>query len=118
MEATQAPPKPKVVLLPVENLERIARICQDAPYKVSAPILEALNNLEIIDRPERAPNALENPIPLVKKLAETARNAKCKCGSGRKFKNCCGSATGTNRLKALPPDPSAPPGSTGNGAHP
>lgn len=41
--------------------------------------------------------------------APTRRNQPCQCGSGRKFKHCCGATGGSSTTLAGPADPALPP---------
>ena len=43
---------------------------------------------ETLERPEPTDHA--PPIPIVETAPKIGRNAPCPCGSGRKYKKCCG----------------------------
>lgn len=65
---------------------------------INGQVQEFLNAGAI--RAEPDPLSDEPPIPIVASTAKVGRNAPCPCGSGRKYKKCCGSPTGKGTAKA------------------
>jgi len=64
---------------------------------------------ELADRFGDPEGLLAPPSPPAQKMPQPGRNDPCPCGSGKKFKKCCGKASPANlRLMDLPPAP--PPG--------
>ena len=64
--------------------EEILKICDEHGWKVIVGIEP--NKPEDISDVER----LLNPIPQTKSAPKVARNEPCPCGSGKKYKYCCG----------------------------
>ena len=70
--------------------KELHRAC-DSYYAIVKMLEQAENNAKPIPRPQAAtppPETSEAPEP----SAQTPRNAPCPCGSGQKFKRCCGIA--------------------------
>ena len=57
--------------------------------KIKADVIKFLINLNIVISNEEQKKNKEEPIPTNNK--KTGRNEKCPCGSGKKYKHCCGS---------------------------
>ena len=55
--------------------------------KIKIDIIKYLFNLNIVIQEKQAEDSQEEIIPTEKKIG---RNEKCPCGSGKKFKHCCG----------------------------
>ncbi|MCF6312392.1 MAG: preprotein translocase subunit SecA [Verrucomicrobiales bacterium] len=43
-----------------------------------------------IEQPQEDPNQVKITLPIKRELPKVGRNEDCPCGSGKKFKNCCG----------------------------
>jgi len=48
------------------------------------------------DMPRFEPNNFTPPIPIVERSPKIGRNSPCPCGSGKKYKKCCGSLKNTS----------------------
>ena len=57
--------------------------------KIKSDVIKFLINLNIVISNEEQKKNEEEPIPTNNK--KTGRNEKCPCGSGKKYKHCCGS---------------------------
>ncbi len=57
--------------------------------KIKSDVIKFLINLNIVISNEEQKKSEEEPIPTNNK--KTGRNEKCPCGSGKKYKHCCGS---------------------------
>ena len=55
--------------------------------KIKIDIIKYLFNLNIVIQEKKAEDTQEEIVPTEKKIG---RNEKCPCGSGKKFKHCCG----------------------------
>ena len=55
--------------------------------KIKIDIIKYLFNLNIVIQEKQAEDSKEEIVPTEKKVG---RNEKCPCGSGKKFKHCCG----------------------------
>ena len=55
--------------------------------KIKIDIIKYLFNLNIIIQEKQVEDSQEEIVPTEKKIG---RNEKCPCGSGKKFKHCCG----------------------------
>ena len=71
------------------NLQAFEHMLSAMPQMLSRP--EALLNPETAsNRPQESQPAPRLELPLKRELPKAGRNDPCPCGSGKKFKSCCG----------------------------
>ena len=71
------------------NLQAFEHMLSAMPQMLSRP--ESLLNPETAsNRPEESQPAPRLELPLKRELPKAGRNDPCPCGSGKKFKSCCG----------------------------
>ena len=70
----------------MERAEEIMAICNERGWKATVGIES--DNPEDISEIDR----LLNPLEPVQAVAVPGRNELCLCGSGKKYKKCCGAA--------------------------
>ena len=57
-------------------------------HKIKVDVIKFLLNLNVVIKDQKEEEAKITPPTQVKKIG---RNDKCLCGSGKKYKHCCGS---------------------------
>jgi hypothetical protein len=67
---------------------------QEAVQRYIAEYNRPLSQMNLSDQLE--PRDFTPPIPMVEQSPKIGRNHPCPCGSGKKYKNCCGSVRNTN----------------------
>jgi len=77
----------------IEYKKEAFGLFEDLLEKLKSQFIGLLINIKIVDKPEEEKN---KSIDQKKKLKEFAskkigRNDQCPCGSGKKYKHCCGS---------------------------
>ena len=77
---------------PLEEFRREAfKLFEDLLHKIKVDFITFLNNLEVADKENYLQNEDDKP---KKKIIEIPRKMKrnepCYCGSGKKYKHCCG----------------------------
>ena len=77
---------------PLEEFKREAfKLFESLLHKIKIDFITFLNNLEIVEKEEVQKNETKinqtNPLHTQKKMK---RNEPCYCGSGKKYKHCCG----------------------------
>jgi preprotein translocase subunit SecA len=71
------------------NLQAFEQLLSNLPQVLSKP--ELALNPEAGDQPSgEAPSKPKIELPLKRELPKVGRNDPCPCGSGKKFKSCCG----------------------------
>lgn len=59
-------------------------------YLFNITVEEKVERKQVIDVDHLSSNIVDGDVQQVKKGPETGRNDECPCGSGKKYKNCCG----------------------------
>ena len=75
---------------PLEEFKREAfNLFEGLLYKIKTDFITFLNNLEVVEKKEEEIKPTKiSPKHSGKKIG---RNEPCLCGSGKKYKHCCGS---------------------------
>ena len=60
-------------------------------FKVKVDTIKFLMNLKVVVQDNKGSDETEKKIPIEKKQ-KVSRNSPCTCGSGKKYKHCCGRA--------------------------
>jgi len=81
------------------NLQAFEKFLSSLPQQLSQPTLDGSGLSAEPAQPagQQAPAEKPQPesrLPLRKELPKVGRNEPCPCGSGKKFKNCCGRTAG------------------------
>ena len=77
---------------PLEEFKREAfKLFEDLLYKIKIDLITFLNNLEIVEKNEEEENIKPSKISPSYTGKKIGRNEPCFCGSGKKYKHCCGS---------------------------
>ena len=64
--------------------ERVLNLFKDLLSKIKENLIMFLINIQVT-KEDRAPQSQQ---PVIQE--KISRNASCNCGSGKKYKNCCG----------------------------
>ena len=59
-------------------------------YLFNITVEEKVERKQVVDVEHLSSNIVDGEVQQVKKGHETGRNEECPCGSGKKYKNCCG----------------------------
>ena len=59
-------------------------------YLFNITVEEKVERKQVVDVEHLSSNIVDGEVQQVKKGPETGRNEECPCGSGKKYKNCCG----------------------------
>lgn len=59
-------------------------------YLFNITVEEKVERKQVVDVEYLSSNIVDGEVQQVKKGPETGRNEECPCGSGKKYKNCCG----------------------------
>ncbi len=59
-------------------------------YLFNITVEEKVERKQVVDVEHLSSNIVDGEVQQVKKGSETGRNEECPCGSGKKYKNCCG----------------------------
>jgi len=81
------------------NLQAFEKFLSSLPQKLSQPSLDGGGGMGQAPEPNQSQAAAPTPepesrLPLRKEVPKVGRNEPCPCGSGKKFKNCCGRTAG------------------------
>ena len=77
---------------PLEEFKREAfKLFEDLLYKIKIDLITFLSNLEIVEASEEKENIKPSKIDPINTGKKIGRNEPCVCGSGKKYKHCCGS---------------------------
>lgn len=73
------------------NLQAFEQMLANIPQILSRPeMMLSSETGESAEQPSAAPTKPKFELPLKRELAKAGRNEPCPCGSGKKFKSCCG----------------------------
>ena len=76
----------------MEEFKREAfKLFEDLLYKIKIDLITFLNNLEIVEKNEEEENIKPSNMSPSYTGKKIGRNEPCFCGSGKKYKHCCGS---------------------------
>ena len=77
----------------LDSLEKPSTAMSDLDYRhASSEEISPVRSAQASPR-SRAPSASVAPLPVHRSASKVGRNQRCPCGSGKKYKHCCGART-------------------------
>ena len=73
------------------NIQKAGELKREQNIKITSAAQATLNSINVVTENKQNPQATtEKRAPIVNQGPKVGRNDPCPCGSGKKYKNCCG----------------------------
>ena len=73
------------------NIQKAGELKREQNVKITSAAQATLNSINVVTENKQIPQStIEKKAPVVSQGPKVGRNDPCPCGSGKKYKNCCG----------------------------
>ena len=73
------------------NIQKAGELKREQNVKITSAAQATLNSINVVTENKQIPQSTtEKKAPVVNQGPKVGRNDPCPCGSGKKYKNCCG----------------------------